>query len=64
LVVGGGLHTLLVSWGATPGPAYSAVFAIEAVGLLLAIVLLRRVVVERFHQSVESFGALALETQA
>jgi BCD family chlorophyll transporter-like MFS transporter len=61
-VVGGGLVSILVSWGATPGQAYGAVFASEAVGLLLAIVLLRRVVVERFHQSVESFGALALET--
>jgi BCD family chlorophyll transporter-like MFS transporter len=61
-LVGGGLYSIFASWGATPGQAYSAVFAMEAVGLLVAIVLLRRVNVKRFQQAAESSGVLALET--
>ncbi|MDP6793326.1 MAG: BCD family MFS transporter [Anaerolineales bacterium] len=51
-LVSGGLHGAFLAVGALPGQAYGAVFALEAIGLLLAILLLRRVGVRRFQHEV------------
>ncbi len=60
-LLSGGLQGAFLAAGALPGQAYGAVFALEATGLLLAILLLRRVGVRRFHHEIGSFWELAAE---
>ena len=61
-LVSGGLHGALIAGGALPGQAYGGVFLIEATGLLIAIIMLRRVGVQRFQREVEHFHTLVSET--
>ena len=58
-VVSGGLQSVILSSGALPGQAYGVVFLLEAVGLLLAIIILRRVRVKSFQSEVGWFGEAA-----
>ena len=60
-IVGGALYTGLASVGLTVGQAYAGVFIIEAGGLLVSLLFLRRVTVEEFKHSLESFGKVAAE---
>lgn len=60
-IVGGGLVSLFNQLGATPGQAYAGVFALEALGVLLALLFLARVGVRTFQSEVGSFGTLAAE---
>ena len=60
-LLSGGLQGAFLAIGALPGQAYGAVFALEAAGLLLAILLLHRVGVRRFQHEVGSFLELADE---
>lgn len=57
-LLSGGLQSSILSAGALPGHAYGAVFALEAAGLIVAIILLRRVQVRRFHHEVGSFTGI------
>ncbi len=61
-LAGGGLHDLFASFGATAGWAYGLVFAVEGVGLLLAILVLQRVQVTEFRSGLQSFGTLAQDS--
>ena len=61
-LVSGGLHGALIAGGALPGQAYGGVFLIEATGLLIAIIMLRRVGVQRFQREVDHFHTLVSET--
>ena len=58
-LAGGGLHDLFASFGASSAWAYGLVFAVEGIGLLLAILVLQQVQVEDFRSEVQSFGTLA-----
>jgi BCD family chlorophyll transporter-like MFS transporter len=60
-VTGGALVSLIHSLGATAGQAYAVVFALEGLGVLIALLLLARVGVQRFQREVSSFGHLAAE---
>ena len=60
-LLSGGLQGIFLAVGASPGQAYGAVFALEATGLLLAILLLRRVGVRRFQHEVGYSWKLAAE---
>jgi BCD family chlorophyll transporter-like MFS transporter len=60
-IVGGALQTWFTRTGASPAMAYGGVFLIEAVGLLLSLVLLRRVAVVEFKASVEPENIAMLE---
>jgi BCD family chlorophyll transporter-like MFS transporter len=60
-LVSGGLYDLFMAWGATAGQGYGTIFILEAIGLLISLYFLRRVVVVDFHQEVVSFGTLATE---
>ncbi len=60
-LVGGAIQSTLISIGAAPGQAYGTVFAFEAIGMLVAILILSRVVVQGFQHEVGSFGNLAAE---
>ena len=61
LITSGGLQSAFLAAGALPGQAYGAIFALEAAGLLLAILMLHRVGVRRFQHEVGSFWAFAAE---
>ncbi len=60
-IAGGAVHSALAAGGASQAQAYAGVFALEALGLLLALWLLGRVRVRRFRERVDSFGALAAQ---
>lgn len=60
-IAGGALHNLLASLGASTSQAYAGVFAFEAVGVALAIVLLSRVGIQAFQREVAEFGDLVAE---
>ncbi len=60
-LLSGGLQGAFLAVGALPGQAYGAVFTLEATGLLLAILLLRRVGVRRFQHEVDYSWKLAAE---
>ncbi|HJL69897.1 MAG TPA: hypothetical protein QGI30_03430, partial [Anaerolineales bacterium] len=60
-LLSGGLQGAFLAAGALPGQAYGAVFALEAAGLLMAILLLHRVGVRRFQYEIGSFWELATE---
>jgi BCD family chlorophyll transporter-like MFS transporter len=60
-IAGGAVHSLLAAGGASQAQAYAGVFALEALGLLFALVLLGQVRVRRFRERVDSFGALAAQ---
>ena len=60
-LVGGATQSTLISIGASPGQAYGTVFAFEAIGMLVAILILSRVVVQGFQHEVGSFDKLAAE---
>ena len=57
-VVAGGLQGAFLAGGVLPGQAYGAVFVLEAAGLIVAIILLRRVEVQSFHLEVGSLGTV------
>jgi BCD family chlorophyll transporter-like MFS transporter len=58
-IAGGAIHGVLVGLGASPAQAYAGVFALEAVGVGLAVCVLSRVGVQTFQREVASFGELA-----
>lgn len=61
-ITGGAIQSILEAFGATQAQAYGAVFSVEAIGLLLAILLLSRVQVKHFRTAIDSFGKLAAQT--
>jgi len=60
-IVGGALQTWFTRTGASPAMAYGGVFLVEAAGLLLSLVLLRKVAVVEFKRSVEPENIAMLE---
>jgi hypothetical protein len=56
------LHNAARALGAEPAGAYAAVFIVEAVGLALAVWLLRQVGLPRFRQDVAQYSPLLTET--
>jgi BCD family chlorophyll transporter-like MFS transporter len=60
-LVSGGLFNTLVDLGATAGQGYGGVFVLEAFGVLLSILFLKRVAVSDFQSEVISLGMLAGE---
>jgi BCD family chlorophyll transporter-like MFS transporter len=57
----GALFSSFVSLGATTGQGYSLVFALEAFGLLISLIFLRRVEIGEFRGEVLNLGAVASE---
>jgi BCD family chlorophyll transporter-like MFS transporter len=60
-VTGGALVSFVHGLGATAGQAYALVFALEGLGVLVALLFLARVGVQRFQREVTGFGHLAAE---
>jgi BCD family chlorophyll transporter-like MFS transporter len=60
-VTGGAFVSFFQSLGVTAGQAYAFVFALEGLGVLLALLFLARVGVQRFQREVSSFGQFAAE---
>jgi BCD family chlorophyll transporter-like MFS transporter len=61
-IASGGLHNAARALGAEPAGAYAAVFIVEAIGLALAVWLLRQVGVPRFRQEVAPFSTVVTQT--
>lgn len=61
-IASSGLHNAARALGAEPAGAYAAVFIVEAVGLALAVWLLRQVGLPRFRQDVAQYSPLLTET--
>jgi BCD family chlorophyll transporter-like MFS transporter len=57
-IAGGAIQSSLFAMGLTAAQAYSAVFMVEAAGMLVSIFFLSRVGVKMFKQEVESLGSV------
>jgi MFS transporter, BCD family, chlorophyll transporter len=60
-LIGGGLHDGFLALGASAGQAYGSVFALEAVGVLVSIVLLSRLAIGEFQREADSVWTLVAE---
>ena len=52
-IMSGVFHKMFTYLGLAPGEAYGSVFALEAIGLLVAIFLLRKVNVKTFQEEIK-----------
>ncbi len=60
-ITGGAIESVLERAGLALGPAYAAVFVVEAVGLVAAAALLASVRVQNFRDEIDSLGQLAAQ---
>jgi BCD family chlorophyll transporter-like MFS transporter len=60
-IVGGALQSAFLALGTSVPAAYAAVFVFEAVGLLISILLLRRVGAEQFKESIQPYESTLFE---
>jgi BCD family chlorophyll transporter-like MFS transporter len=57
----GGLYNAITRWGASAGQSYGLIFALEAAGVVISIIFLRRVAVKGFQLEMVTLGVLASE---
>jgi BCD family chlorophyll transporter-like MFS transporter len=60
-LVSGALYSLFTNLGTSTGQGYGFVFLIEAIGLFISIIFLRRVEISEFRTEVLTLGAVATE---
>jgi len=63
-IAGGALQSAFLTLGTSVPAAYAGVFAVEAFGLILSVILLRQVTIEQFQETAEPYESAVFEAMS